>query len=124
MRAEELDNLTEEQLQQKANACFAAAEDVNIQLSGGNFEKLRLHLEAQFYVTALSKKRDERVARRDFRMEVGVIALIAVEIVLATVFGIVGIREGSGQTKALKDMDASTSATATSMEAVSSPCNR
>src|SRR5580692_3289994 len=119
MRAEELDNLTEDQLQQKANACFAAADDANIHLSGSGFEKLRLHLEAQFYLTALAKKRDERVARRDFRMEVGVIALIAAEIVLAIVFGIVGILEGNGQTKALKDMDTSTAATASSMTAVS-----
>lgn len=43
MRAEELDNLTERQLQDKANICFITAEDANFQ--GGDGARLRLQLE-------------------------------------------------------------------------------
>jgi len=119
MRAEEFDTLTEKELQEKANDCFVLAENTNVNLTGGHFDKLRLHLEAQFYLTAVSKKRDDRVARRDFWMEVAVIILIGVEIVLSVVFGVGGIWEGTGQMKTLDHMDKSAAATATAMTAVS-----
>jgi hypothetical protein len=120
MRAEEFDTLTEKELQEKANNCFVQAENTNVNLTGGHFDELRLHLEAQFYLTAVSKKRDDRVARRDFWMEVGVIILIGAEIILSIVFGTVGILEGKGQMKTLEHMDTSAAATATAMTTVSS----
>ena len=122
MRAEELDNLTEERLQEKANICFIAAENTNIHLQGGDAERLRLHLEAQFYLTAVARKRDDRVAQRDFRMEVAVIVLISVEIVISLAFGFLGLREGSKQAKVLErqakvleHMDQSAAHTASAM---------
>lgn len=123
MRAEELDNLTEQQLQQKANECFVKAEETNVHLADGGFEKLRLQLEAQFYLTALARKRDDAVAQRDFRMEVGVIILIGLEIILSVIFGVGGVLEGKDQARILKEMDTSTAATATSMTAVSTSMN-
>jgi len=59
-------------------------------------EKLRLLLEAQFYLTGVARKRDERVANRDFWLEVTVIVLIFVEIIIISVAGIrIGILEGN-----------------------------
>ncbi len=124
MRAEEFDNLTEKELQEKANVCFAEAESMNVNLAGGHFEKLRLHLEAQFYLTAVAKKRDDRVANRDFRLEVAVIVLIGFEIVLSVLFGTLGIWEGKGQMRTLDHMDKSTAATASAMMTVSESLQR
>jgi hypothetical protein len=122
MRAEELDNLTEKELQDKANACFIVAErnsavQVLHQFPPYQFappddaERTRLLLEAQFYLTAVARKRDERVARRDFWMEVAVIVLIGLEIILSFVFGWYGLKEGDQQAKILQHMDQTTAAT-------------
>jgi hypothetical protein len=119
MRAEELDNLTEDELQQRANDCFIQADNTNFRVSVGGFERLRLHLEAQFYMTAVARKRDDRTARRDFWMEVSVIVLISIEIILSLVFGFLALREGRQQAKILSQMDTSTGATATAMQAAS-----
>ncbi len=119
MRAEELDNLTEKELQAKANERFSKAENVAPEIFEIIMpeEKTRLYLEAQFYLTALARKRDERIARRDFWMEVAVIALIGMEIFLSVIFGIVAIREGHDQAKLLAHMDTSAGATADAMKA-------
>jgi hypothetical protein len=116
MRAEDLDNLTEKDLQQKADECFIAAEDENIHRQGGETATLRLHLQAQFWLTALTKRRDERVARRDFRMEVAVIALISLEIILSVVGICISIREGNKQTAILENLKTSTAATASTSQ--------
>jgi len=117
MRAEELDNFSEGELLAKANGCFIQAENLDRQLARNDSERLRLLLEAQFYLTAVTRKRDERVARRDFWMEVAVIALIGAEILLSIIFGILAIREGREQAKVLDHMDQSASATADAMKA-------
>jgi hypothetical protein len=80
LRAEELDNLTEEELLEQANICSITAEN-----KGNEMERLLLHLQAQYYVTAVARKRDDRVADRDFRMEVWVIVLIGLEILLSLI---------------------------------------
>lgn len=118
MRAEEFDKLTEEQLQQKANGCFIAAENQSIYQQGGDAQRRRLLLEAQFYLTAVAKKRDDRTAKRDFRMEVAVIVLISIEIILSIVFGFLGLSEGKQQARVLAHMDTSTAATANAMTGV------
>ena len=56
--------------------------------------KLRLLLEAQFYLTA-ARKRDERVASRDFWLEVTVIVLIFVEIIISVAGIRIEILEGN-----------------------------
>src|ERR1700681_3795078 len=91
---------------------FIQAENANIHMAVGETERLRLHLDAQYYLTLVAKKRDERVARRDFWMEVGVIVLIGVEIILSAIFGLLGITEGRQQSRVLEHMDQSTAATA------------
>jgi hypothetical protein len=115
MRAEELDSLTEKELQDKANACFIVAENSSIYVQGGEAERLRLQLEAQYYLTLVARKRDERVARRDFWMEVAVIVLIGLEIILSFIFGWYGLKEGQQQAKLLEHMDQSAAATANTL---------
>lgn len=93
MRAEELDKLSIKKLQERADACFIEAEKVPFI----DPERHQLLVEAQFYFTAIAKKRDDQTAQRDFRMEVAVIALISIEIILSVVFGLIAIREGNQQ---------------------------
>jgi len=112
MRAEDLDKFTEKELQDKANTCFIVAENTNIHLQGGETERLRLQLEAQYYLTLIARKRDDRVARRDFGMEVAVIVLIGLEIILSFIFGSYGLKEGNQQATILQHMDQSTAKTA------------
>jgi hypothetical protein len=112
MRAEELDNLTEKELLASANGCFARAETTVLYLKPSPEERVRLLLEAQFYLTAVARKRDDRVARRDFWMEVAVIILIGLEIVLS----LAALREGAQQSKVLDHMDQSAAATASAMK--------
>jgi hypothetical protein len=120
MRAEELLNtLTDEELKKRANGCFIQAENTNLYQQAGPEEKQRLLIEANFYLNALIRRGDDRVSRRDFRMEVGVMVLIGLEIVLS-VFGLwVGYQQDKvldKQTTALTHMDASTAATSDSLQ--------
>jgi hypothetical protein len=55
MRAEEIDNLTVKELQDRANACFIEAENTNANMFGGDEKKLRLQLDAQYYLTLVSR---------------------------------------------------------------------
>jgi hypothetical protein len=119
MRAEELDNLTEDELQKKANDCFVQAESLNALLQRNDSEKLRLLFEAQFYLTAVAKKRDDRISQRDFRLERIVIYLISIEIVLSFLFGFLGLYEGYQQSQVLDHMDKSSAATASAMKGAS-----
>jgi hypothetical protein len=115
MRAEELDSLSEEELRQKTNDTFVAAEGLNIHIGHNYSEKLRLQLEAQYYLSLVARKRDDRTAKRDFWMEVAVIVLISIEIILSVVFGLLAIHEGNQQAKVLAHMDSSSASTATAM---------
>jgi hypothetical protein len=117
MRAEELlQTLTDEQLKDKANFSFLKAEDTSLYNQASPEEKLRLLTEADFYLKALVWRHDDRIARRDFRLEVAVIVLISLEIILSIVFGVIAIREGRDQSKVLAHMDQSTAATANSLQ--------
>jgi len=126
MRAEEFDTATIKELQDRANKCFELAqsplEEPRPALLGltGTYQaplddagKLRLLLEAQFYLAAVARKRDERVARRDFWMEVAVIALIGFEIILS----LIGLHDGNQQASILVHMDKSAGDTALAMKA-------
>ena len=105
MRAEELDNLTEKQLLDRANACFIEAENTNINNQSGPEERLRLHLDAQYYLTLVARKRDEWIARRDFWMEIGVMLLIGAELLLSA-FGLYyAIHDGNLEGSALQKVD-------------------
>jgi hypothetical protein len=122
MRAEEFDKATIEELQAAANRCFELArsplEEPLVRLNPIYLQdeaKLRLLLEAQFYVAAVVRKRDERVARRDFWMEVGVIALISIEIILSIVGIRIAIRDGKDQSAVLANIRDSTKDSALAM---------
>jgi hypothetical protein len=114
MRAEELlKELKDEELVEKANACFAAAEPA------GTIDKTRLLAEADLYLKALARREDSRTSERDFKLEIAVIVLISVEIALSLIFGFLGLSEGSKQGKALDDLNKSTAATAVAMATAS-----
>jgi len=106
MRAEDFDTATIKELQERANKCFELAQSPLDEPPHylDDAGKLRLLLEAQFYLAAVVRKRDEKVARRDFWMEVAIIVLIGLELF-----------EGYQQGKLLDKMDTSTAATATAM---------
>jgi hypothetical protein len=80
MRAGDAKKLTIKQLEEQADVCFITADQINEDQR--HFEKLRLQLEAQYYLTLEAQKHDDRVARRDFWMEVAVIVLIGLELIL------------------------------------------
>jgi hypothetical protein len=120
MRAEELlETLTDDELKHRANGCFIQAENTNLNLHAGPEEKQRLLTEATFYLNALIRRSDDRVSRRDFRMEVGVMVLIGLEILLSVIGLWAGYQQGKileKQTTALVHMDASTAATSDSLK--------
>lgn len=118
MRAQEFDSASVEELQEMANDCFDRAELPDDALN--NFivpadERMRLLMKAQFYLTAVARKRDEATAKRDFKLEVAVIVLIGIEILLSIGFGLWGIHEGNKQADILDKLRGSTDATASAM---------
>ena len=129
MRAEEFDKASIEELQAHANVCFDMAqsprqEPLVMRPGARPFDlsdeaKLRLLLEAQFYMTAVARKRDEQVAKRDFRMEVAVIVLIGAEIVLSLIGIYTGIHEANQQSNVLSSIEKSTKDSASAMSAAS-----
>jgi hypothetical protein len=132
MRAEEFDKASVEELQALADKCFDLAQSPREEplpmhpdgMSGTAYylsdeAKLRLLLEAQFYVAAVVRKRDEKVARRDFWLEVAVIILIGIEIVLSVAGIGIGIHEANQQSVVLSNIQKSTKDSATAMSAAS-----
>jgi hypothetical protein len=126
MRAEDLDKLSVEELQARANRCFEIArsplEEPLVGLNPAYIQdagKLRLLLEAQFYLTAVARKRDEEVANRDLKLEIWVIILIGVEILLSIVGIGIGIREANQQSVVLSNIQKSTKDSANAMSAAS-----
>ncbi len=124
MRAEELlETLTDEELKKKANACFIQAENTSLYFKLGPEQRQGALAEANFYLSALAWRSDARVARRDFWMEVGVMALIGIEIVLSVIGLWVGYQQDKlldKQTTALTHMDTSTAATAKTLTSLQS----
>lgn len=112
MRAREFDDATIEGLQAEADRYLEEADSPE---GGDDAERLRLLFKAQFYLTAVARKRDDETSRRDFKMEKVVIILISVEIVLSLIFGGWGLYEGIEQADILDKMKTSAAATATSI---------
>jgi hypothetical protein len=121
MKAEDFDRPIEE-LRALANKRFELAqtplEEPPHYLDEG--AKLRLLLEAQFYLTAVARKEDERVGSRDYKLEVWVIVLIGIEIILSIVGIWIGIREGNQQARVLSNIEQSTKNSAQAMLAAKS----
>src|SRR5260370_19996270 len=106
MPTESFLDATEKELLTLANACLKKAGSA-LSEPDSNFDqhtKLRLLLEAQSCLAEVirkraeqaaerDRKRDERVARRDFWMEAGVMALIGIEIVLSVIALWVGYQQ-------------------------------
>lgn len=124
MRAEDFDQATVDELLAQANKCFDLAKspleepllysgDSKTPTNLDDAGKLRLLLEAQFYLTAVARKRDERNAKRDLWLEIAVIVLIGIEIILS----IVAIREGNQQSRVLSNIEKSTKDSADAMSA-------
>jgi hypothetical protein len=102
MKVVELDSKTNDELRQLADESFARMDDRGV-------EEATTHLlTAQFYISILNARRDDRVAQRDLKLEIIVIVLIALEIIF-------GFYEGNKQAAILDDMKRSTAATATAL---------
>jgi hypothetical protein len=119
MRAKEFDEATIEQLQAEADRYLEEAEAPYEagKRYADDAERLRLLFKAQFYLSAVARKRDDETSRRDFKLEKIVIALISLEIVLSLIFGLIGLAEGYQQADILDKMRKSADATAQAMEA-------
>lgn len=136
MPTESFLDATEKELLTIAKACLKKAGSA-LSEPDSNFDqhtKLRLLLEAQSCLAEVIRKRaeqtaerdrrrNEELAQRDFKMEVGVMVLIGFEIVLSLIFGFLGLWEGLKQAKALdrqvsvlSHMDTSTAATSDSLQ--------
>jgi hypothetical protein len=127
MKAEDFDKASIKELQALADKCFKAAQSPLEEVEIGGFyaepsprilddaAKLRLLLEAQFYLTAVARKRDEEVASRDRKLEIWVIVLIGVEIVLSIVGIGLALYEGSQQASVLSNIERSTKGSADAM---------
>lgn len=112
MRAEDFDKATIKELQKQANICFDLARSPREEpgllnakgptIHMGDDAKLRLLLEAQFYLTAVARKRDEEVAARDRKLEIAVIILIGIEIILSIAGIGIGIHEAKQQAAEMK----------------------
>jgi hypothetical protein len=105
MRVEEFKRKTDEELLRLADECFVLMETRGVEQEPAHL------LKAQFYMNEVGRRHDATIARRDFVLELIIIALILAEIV----FGIV---EGNKQAAILDHMNNSTSATATATQGV------
>jgi hypothetical protein len=103
MKVRELDAKTDEELRRLADESFTSMED------RGTAESLQHLHTAQFYLSLLHRRQDDRVAARDLRLEIIVIVLIALEIIF-------GFIEGSKQAAILSNMQTSTAATAATLQ--------
>jgi hypothetical protein len=104
MRVRELDSKSDEDLRQLADECFVRMEE------RGTVEAPQHLNEAQFYLSVLRTRHDDRIARRDLFLELVVIFLILAEVLF-------GWWEGNKQAAILGDMQTSTAATATALKA-------
>src|ERR1700722_5413256 len=103
MRVAEFKKKSDDELLQMADDCFALVEARGVQEEPAHL------LKAQFYMNAVDRRHDAKIARRDFVLELIIIALILAEII----FGIV---EGNKQASILDNMNRSTGATATATQ--------
>jgi len=119
MKLADFEKATTEELRQTVDALFAGAEE-----AGFIAQREARWSEARFYIAEIERRGHDRVARRDFWMEVAVIALILIEIILS-VYGIrLAIKQGNDadalmtkQTAVLDQLNANMQATAQVLQA-------
>lgn len=121
MNIDELSKMTESELYARANAHL---ENMDSE-TGDDIEKERHLLQAQFYLAEIERRKQarervgsERIAGRDYKLELWVIGLIGAELVLALVGIVVGWVEGSKQTDVLDKLNKSSAETAATLTAV------
>jgi len=95
MTFEQFERASPEELKAQAKQCFDLINDAQIV---NEFQVAKL-LEAQFYMQELDRREDSRIAIRDFRLEVAVIALIFIEIILSVAGILLAIKQGNGEDK-------------------------
>jgi hypothetical protein len=105
MNNEEFENATEKDLRLKANECFERLAD------SGRHEQPALLLEAKFYLDEIDRREQDRVASRDFKMELFAFGLEFIVILLI----VLELIDGSRQSKALEATARSANATAASV---------
>ena len=93
MQVEEFESLNEKDLRQRANDLFAQAALSNEWVREG------LLVEARFYLDEIEKRKNEKIGRRDFRMELIVIVLIFAEIIVTITLAIWAAREQAREMK-------------------------
>lgn len=76
-------------------------------------------LEAQFYMQELERRDSERISKRDLRLELIVIALIGLEIVVAVLGTVYGVREGNEQANTLEKVSRAVQRQASALSDVS-----
>lgn len=115
MRVEELSKLSVSQLKEQADIHFIAAETP---IDADRDYELVC---AQLYLTEIKNRYDERIAKRDFRLEIAVIVLIALELV-AAVYEVIETRanasQASQQIAVLEKLNKSASDTAAALSAL------
>ena len=79
MTFEEFEKAVPRELRETAKTCFNSAHQHGHSWGG----TAALLLEAQFYLAEMDRRHDATIARRDFRMELAVIALIALELAVS-----------------------------------------
>jgi hypothetical protein len=108
MKVEDFEKATEIDLREKANECFNRLHD------SGSHEIPALLIEAQFYMDEIERRKQDKVAKRDFIMEWLAIGLEII-VILLIVFELI---EGGEQSKALEAVANSESATAASVSSL------
>lgn len=105
MNAEEFRNAKEASLQMEAARCLERYQDA---ANTPGYDHPGFLLEAQFYMQELDRRHDAKIVRRDFALELIIIALILAEIIIAFI-------EGGKQTDVLRKLESSAAATATTL---------
>src|SRR6266404_5275618 len=93
MTFEEFESASAAELREHARGAFNKGNTSDASWAGNT----NLLLEAQFYISEIDRRHDAKIATRDFRMELIVIALILFEFIAALIGIIITIREGKAQ---------------------------
>jgi hypothetical protein len=108
LNVEELADLTEAQLRERANASLSGVEPMSA------MERQHHLVEAQFYIDEIERREQARereehgsIARRDYKLEIWVIVLIGIEILLSILGLAFGYIENKAQTNVLSELKTS-----------------
>jgi hypothetical protein len=123
MKLEDFEKLTDEELRQRAVNVFEDAPNVDLLVSTILLPK------ARFYLDEIERRRDHRISRRDFEMELVVIFLIGLELVTAVGLAVWGEHDQARQVQrqldaighvqgALSNLDKNSKATADTLASV------